>query len=81
VRNWICVRVKFIDGIHQPMMPALKIVRPSHEGETRSKQIQFRTYAKIRIKGAMLDEIRAMDWVPRSLLSEEHLADNRPVPC
>jgi RNA polymerase sigma factor for flagellar operon FliA len=31
------------------------------------QQIQFRTYAKIRIKGAMLDEIRAMDWVPRSL--------------
>lgn len=29
--------------------------------------IQFETYAKIRIKGAMLDEIRAMDWIPRSL--------------
>lgn len=32
-----------------------------------SQQIQFKTYAKIRIKGAMLDEIRAMDWIPRSL--------------
>ena len=32
-----------------------------------SQQIQFKTYAKIRIKGAMLDEIRSMDWVPRSL--------------
>jgi len=29
--------------------------------------IQFETYAKIRIRGAMLDEIRSMDWVPRSL--------------
>jgi RNA polymerase sigma factor FliA len=29
--------------------------------------IQFQSYAKIRIKGAMLDEIRSMDWVPRSL--------------
>lgn len=29
--------------------------------------IQFQTYAKIRIKGAMLDEIRSMDWIPRSL--------------
>lgn len=29
--------------------------------------IQFETYAKIRIRGAMLDEIRAMDWIPRSL--------------
>lgn len=32
-----------------------------------SQQVQFRTYARIRIKGAMLDEIRSMDWVPRSL--------------
>jgi len=32
-----------------------------------SQEIQFKTYAKIRIKGAMLDELRAMDWVPRSL--------------
>ncbi len=29
--------------------------------------ITFGAYAKIRIRGAMLDEIRAMDWVPRSL--------------
>jgi RNA polymerase sigma factor for flagellar operon FliA len=32
-----------------------------------TQQIQFKTYAKIRVKGAMLDEIRSMDWVPRSL--------------
>lgn len=29
--------------------------------------IQFQTYAKIRVRGAMLDEIRSMDWIPRSL--------------
>lgn len=29
--------------------------------------IPFKFYAKIRIRGAMLDEIRSMDWVPRSL--------------
>ncbi|MGC8490257.1 MAG: FliA/WhiG family RNA polymerase sigma factor [Syntrophobacteraceae bacterium] len=29
--------------------------------------IPFEYYAKIRIKGAMLDEIRSMDWIPRSL--------------
>ena len=32
-----------------------------------SQGIPFKFYAKIRIRGAMLDEIRAMDWVPRSL--------------
>ena len=28
---------------------------------------KLKTYAEFRIKGAMLDELRAMDWVPRSL--------------
>jgi RNA polymerase sigma factor for flagellar operon FliA len=32
-----------------------------------SQGIQFETYARIRVRGAMLDEIRSMDWVPRSL--------------
>ncbi len=31
------------------------------------KKVQFRTYAEIRIKGAMLDELRSLDWAPRSL--------------
>ena len=32
-----------------------------------SQGIPFEYYAKIRIKGAMLDEIRSLDWIPRSL--------------
>ncbi len=32
-----------------------------------SKKIQFKTYAEFRIRGAMLDELRALDWVPRSV--------------
>lgn len=32
-----------------------------------SKNVQFKTYAEFRIKGAMLDELRALDWVPRSI--------------
>ncbi|RMF92595.1 MAG: FliA/WhiG family RNA polymerase sigma factor [Candidatus Schekmanbacteria bacterium] len=32
-----------------------------------SKQIKFKTYAEFRIRGAILDELRAMDWLPRSL--------------
>lgn len=32
-----------------------------------AKNVQFKTYAEFRIKGAMLDELRAMDWVPRSV--------------
>jgi RNA polymerase sigma factor for flagellar operon FliA len=33
----------------------------------RSRGIKFETYAIPRIKGAILDELRAMDWVPRSV--------------
>jgi RNA polymerase sigma factor for flagellar operon FliA len=32
-----------------------------------SKDVQFKTYAEFRIKGAVLDELRSMDWVPRSV--------------
>ncbi len=31
------------------------------------KGAQFKTYAEFRIRGAMLDEVREMDWVPRSI--------------
>jgi len=31
------------------------------------REVKFRTYAEFRIRGAMLDEMRAMDWVPRSV--------------
>lgn len=32
-----------------------------------SKDVQFKTYAEFRVKGAILDELRAMDWIPRSV--------------
>ena len=32
-----------------------------------SRNIQFKTYAEFRVKGAMLDELRSQDWVPRSV--------------
>jgi RNA polymerase sigma factor FliA len=31
-----------------------------------SKGVKFETYAVTRIKGSMLDELRALDWIPRS---------------
>lgn len=32
-----------------------------------SKGVAFKSYAEFRIRGAMLDELRSMDWVPRSV--------------
>jgi RNA polymerase sigma factor FliA len=36
-----------------------------------TRNVQFDTYARFRIKGAVLDELRARDWVPRSTRSKE----------
>jgi RNA polymerase sigma factor FliA len=32
-----------------------------------SKQALFRTYAQFRIRGALLDSLRTLDWSPRGL--------------
>ena len=37
-----------------------------------SKRIKFKTYASYRIKGAILDELRRLDWVPRSVRRDIH---------
>lgn len=34
--------------------------------------IKFQTYAEHRIKGAILDELRRMDWIPRSIRKDIH---------
>ncbi len=54
-----------------------------------SRDIKFRTFAEYRIRGMMLDEIRAMDWVPRSVrarreqirqIVDEHVRKNGTSP-
>jgi RNA polymerase sigma factor for flagellar operon FliA len=35
----------------------------------------FKTYAEFRVRGAMLDELRGLDWVPRSVRQKEHALD------
>lgn len=37
-----------------------------------SRAVQFKTYAEFRIRGAMLDELRNLDWVPRSTRKKIH---------
>jgi RNA polymerase sigma factor for flagellar operon FliA len=31
-----------------------------------SRKIKFKTYAEFRVRGAIIDELRSLDWVPRS---------------
>jgi RNA polymerase sigma factor for flagellar operon FliA len=41
-----------------------------------TQQAQFETYASVRIRGAMLDELRAMDWLPRSVRENMRKIEN-----
>jgi len=55
-----------------------------------SREIKFETYAIMRIKGAIIDELRSLDWVPRSVRARarevekaisklEHLLHRQPT--
>ncbi|MCB1042233.1 MAG: FliA/WhiG family RNA polymerase sigma factor [Acidobacteria bacterium] len=37
--------------------------------------IKFRTYADFRIRGAILDSLRSLDWVPRSIRKQKKIID------
>lgn len=39
------------------------------------KGVKFETYASLRIRGAILDQIRKMDWVPRMLRQKQKKID------
>ncbi len=40
------------------------------------KGVKFETYASLRIRGAILDNIRRMDWIPRSLRKKQKQIDH-----
>ncbi|MEP7764985.1 FliA/WhiG family RNA polymerase sigma factor [Sanguibacter sp. 25GB23B1] len=39
------------------------------------RDVKFETYANSRIRGAILDELRAVDWIPRSVRSKARAID------
>ena len=40
------------------------------------KQVKFNTYAVTRIRGAIFDELRSIDWVPRSVRQKSRAIEN-----
>ena len=42
----------------------------------RTKHVQFSSYAKFRIRGAILDSLRELDWSPRELRRKGRLVDS-----
>lgn len=39
------------------------------------KNVKFETYASLRIRGAILDQIRKMDWIPRTVRQRQRKMD------
>ena len=39
------------------------------------KEVKFETYASLRIRGAILDQIRKMDWIPRTVRQRQRQID------
>ena len=40
-----------------------------------TKAVKFETYASLRIRGAILDQIRKMDWIPRTIRQRQKQID------
>lgn len=40
-----------------------------------AKEVKFETYASLRIRGAILDQIRKMDWIPRTIRQKQKKID------
>ena len=40
-----------------------------------AKDVKFETYASLRIRGAILDQIRKMDWIPRTIRQRQKKID------
>ena len=39
------------------------------------KEVKFETYASLRIRGTILDQIRKMDWIPRTVRQKQKRID------
>ena len=39
------------------------------------KEVKFETYASLRIRGSILDQIRKMDWIPRTIRQKQKKID------
>lgn len=65
------VQVPFEDLVHAGiigLMEALERFDPT-------KEVQLKTFAKFRIRGAILDSLRSVDWSPRSLRKQARVIE------
>lgn len=63
------LRVRLPDGVDQDdliQVGLIALLEAAHH-YSPAKGASFETYAGIRVRGAMLDEVRSSDWTPRSV--------------
>ena len=54
-------------AIHKNQIASVTVLLDAHAKFDTRKGVKFETYAVWRIKGAVLDQLRALDWVSRSM--------------
>lgn len=73
--NRIAVRLPShidLDDLHNTGVIGLMDAIDKYDPE---KNCKFKTYAEFRIKGAILDQLRSLDWVPRSIRQKSRRLD------
>jgi len=64
--------VPFEDLVHAGVLGLIDALNKFDQ----SKHVQFSSYAKFRIRGAILDSLRELDWSPRDLRRKGRLVDS-----
>jgi len=72
ISNRLPAHVEMDDLIHSGILGLLDAVKKFEPG----RNVKFKTYAEQRIRGAILDGLRDLDWVPRSLRRKKKDIEN-----
>ena len=76
IANRIAIRLPPHIGINDLISSGVLSLIDAIRKYDPTREAQFKTYAEFRIRGPMLDELRSMDWVPRSVRQRPNKIEN-----
>jgi RNA polymerase sigma factor for flagellar operon FliA len=71
IHNRLPVQIPLEDLVHAGVLGLIDAV----DKFDHTREVQLKSYAKFRIRGAILDSLRATDWSPRRLRKQARLVD------
>src|ERR1700722_18308782 len=71
IHDRLPVQIPLEDLVHAGVIGLIDAV----EKFDHTKQVKLKSYAKFRIRGAILDSLRAVDWSPRRLRKQARLLE------